>query len=64
MDRVIFSGRTTLERLKHERPAEWESLVGRVKVEAAAATAEIAVEQGLPGQDEAAPPKEEELKSE
>jgi hypothetical protein len=35
-----------------------------VKVEAAAATAEIAVEQGLPGQDEAAPPKEEELKPE
>lgn len=64
MDRVIFSGRTTLERLKHERPAEWESLVGRVKVEAAAATAEIAVEQGLPGQREEEPAKEEGLKPE
>ena len=60
MDRVIFSGQTTRERMKIERPGEWEFLTAGLQGEAAAAV----VEEGLPDQEAAAPPQEEESKSE
>jgi len=33
MDKVIFTGRTTLEELKEERPAEYEELVAKNELE-------------------------------
>jgi hypothetical protein len=64
MDRVIFSGRTTLDRIQHERPGEWEFLMGGVRVQGPIMTAAAAVEAAPLAQEETVPAEVEESKAE